>query len=540
MFTLLGGERKKKWDTLEHNGPMFPPEYKPHNLPIIYNEEKIYLQPIAEEIAYIYAKLIGNEVLENRTFQKNFWNDWKKLLKEDSPIKNLDDCDFSEIYEYYQKQKEIKKNLTSEEKNEIKEKIKKMEEKYQYCYIDGKKVKVGNFKIEPPGIFMGRGNNPKLGKIKPRILPEDVTINIGKDAAVPLAPNNGKWNEIVHDNTSIWLSSWKDIITGKTKYVYTSHESDFKSKSDEKKFNRASDLKKIIKKVHLNNNKNIESNDEKIRQLATALYLIDKLALRVGSQKTKKSTADTVGVTSLRNEHIKLLENNYVKLDFLGKDSIRYCNKVKVTPEVYKNLSDFMKDKNRKDHIFDKISSQSLNEYLKSFMNKLTSKVFRTYNASETFQKSLLKIESEKIEKLNESDRINFLLNLINQANAEVAILCNHQKNVSSSFKSQISKMEDRIKKSKSKLKKVKTSKGKTKKERIDKIKKKIQLLQLKKKTKNKMKNVSLGTSKNNYIDPRIIISFMKKYSIPFERIFTPTLLKRFEWAMDIDKDYTF
>ena len=41
--------------------------------------------------------------------------------------------------------------------------------------------------------------------------------------------------------------------------------------------------------MHLNNNKNIESNDEKMRQLATALYLIDKLALRVGSQKTKKA-----------------------------------------------------------------------------------------------------------------------------------------------------------------------------------------------------------------------------------------------------------
>ena len=34
-------------DTLEHNGPMFPSQYKPHNLPIIYNGEKIYLQPIA-------------------------------------------------------------------------------------------------------------------------------------------------------------------------------------------------------------------------------------------------------------------------------------------------------------------------------------------------------------------------------------------------------------------------------------------------------------------------------------------------------------
>ena len=38
------------------------------------------------------------------------------------------------------------------------------------------------------------------------------------------------------------------------------------------------------------------------------------------------------------------------------------------------------------------------------------------------------------------------------------------------------------------------------------------------------MKNVSLGTSKTNYIDPRIIFAFMKKFEIPVEKLFTKTL----------------
>ena len=42
-------------------------------------------------------------------------------------------------------------------------------------------------------------------------------------------------------------------ISGKTKYVFTSNESEFKSQSDERKFDRAKKLKEIIKKVHLNN-----------------------------------------------------------------------------------------------------------------------------------------------------------------------------------------------------------------------------------------------------------------------------------------------
>ena len=54
------------------------------------------------------------------------------------------------------------------------------------------------------------------------------------------------------------------------------------------------------------------------------------------------------------------------------------------------------------------------------------------------------------------------------------------------------------------------------------------------------MKNVSLGTSKNNYIDPRIIFAFIKKFEIPPEKLFTQVLIKRFEWASSVDIDYRF
>ena len=52
----------------------------------------------------------------------------------------------------------------------------------------------------------------------------------------------------------------------------------------------------------------------------------------------------------------------------------------------------------------------------------------------------------------------------------------------------------------------------------------------IKKDTKGKMKNVSLGTSKTNYIDPRIIFSFIKKYGIPKKNYLINNYL-RFEWA---------
>lgn len=64
-----------------------------------------------------------------------------------------------------------------------------------------------------------------------------------------------------------------------------------------------------------------------------------KLALRAGNEKEEGETADTVGCCSLRVEHITLHKqldgsDNVVEFDFLGKDSIRYYNKVPVIRKV--------------------------------------------------------------------------------------------------------------------------------------------------------------------------------------------------------------
>lgn len=42
--------------------------------------------------------------------------------------------------------------------------------------LDGHREKIGNFKTEPPGLFRGRGDHPKMGMLKRRVMPEDVTI----------------------------------------------------------------------------------------------------------------------------------------------------------------------------------------------------------------------------------------------------------------------------------------------------------------------------------------------------------------------------
>ena len=99
------------------------------------------------------------------------------------------------------------------------------------------------------------------------------------------------------------------------------------------------------------------------RQRATAMYFIDKLALRAGNEKGDDE-ADTVGCCSLRCEHVTLLPPNKLVFDFLGKDSIRYYNEVQVDDQVYKNIRIFKDNKDDDDELFDRVNVRVRQSFL--------------------------------------------------------------------------------------------------------------------------------------------------------------------------------
>jgi DNA topoisomerase I len=75
------------------------------------------------------------------------------------------------MWEYFEAKKEEKKKLTRDEKAVIKKERDELEATYKTCVLDGRKENVGNFRIEPPGLFRGRGKHPKTGKLKVRPRP---------------------------------------------------------------------------------------------------------------------------------------------------------------------------------------------------------------------------------------------------------------------------------------------------------------------------------------------------------------------------------
>jgi DNA topoisomerase-1 len=482
-------------------------------------------------------------------------------------------------------------------------------------------------------------------------MPEDITINVGTSAAVPECPLPGHaWKRVVHDPTVTWLAYWKENVMQATKYVFLAASSSFKGKSDLSKYEKARKLRKHIDGIRKHYEALLKDEDAFKRQSGTAMWIIDRLALRVGGEKDEDE-ADTVGCCSLRVEHLSFPATppGSITLDFLGKDSMRYFSTIDLTRYadvgalVYKNLRGFWKHKKAGEDIFDELTPSRLNDQLNELMPGLSAKVFRTYNASITLEKELenLSIDVSQQDKIIE----------YNRANREVAILCNHQRTVPKSMIMALEKMTEKEVLMKSQLEDLKGYLAKVKKgeklrtksalaeegakikaptlaaeksieaaylaavnapsasvtsnssssssssssasssssssssssaasasaaaaidihdpqysdarlrhiasqeahmfskqptqqevqKRIDQWVEKLEKLQFDHRTKDDNKAVALGTSKINYMDPRITVSWCKKVELPIEKVFPMTLLAKFPWAMNAPTTFTF
>lgn len=507
-----------KWKTLQHNGILFPPAYESNGIKIKIKGEKVELNLDQEEMVYQWAKKKDTPYAKDPVFQKNFTVDFAKTLPDKFKKITYSDIDFSESYKFVDKEKDRRDMMTKEEKKSLaakrKELREKMKEKYGKAIMDGQEVEVANYMAEPPGIFIGRGDHPLRGKWKRRVIPEDVILNLGKEAKPP----PGKWGQIIHDQDSMWLASWMDDLTQKRKYVWLADTAGLKQERDKAKYEKAVKLAKEVEKIKDRMVKDMKHKDPKIARIATACYLIYRTAMRVGDEKDPDE-ADTVGATTLRKEHIKLT-GKAIEFDFLGKDSVRWQETVPADghdKQFYDNLEKLISNKKPKDEIFDNITSRHVNAYFSSIVKGLTAKVFRTYLASSVVTKYLREHPIAKSKSANEK------LYHAKLANLEAAIMCNHKRTIPKTFEDALEKKREQLKKAKEAVPKTEKQKEKQK-ERIEKMKLQIELSE-------KTRDYNLGTSLRNYIDPRIFKSWTDEVGADWEKLYTAALQKKFLWV---------
>jgi len=548
-----------KWKTLQHNGILFPPAYEAQGIKIKIKGESVNLDLNQEEMVYQWAKKKDTPYVQDKVFQKNFTIDFAKTL--DSRFKKIlyEDIDFSNAYEIVDKEKGLREMMTKEKKKSLATKRKELREKlkakYGIAIMDGKDVEVGNYMAEPPGIFIGRGEHPLRGKWKPRVTAKDVTLNLGKEAKIP----EGNWGKIIHDKDSMWLASWMDFLTQKRKYVWLADTAGLKQDRDKEKYEKAVKLAKEIDKIKERIVKDMKSNDPKISRIATACYLIYRTAMRVGDEKDPDE-ADTVGATTLRKEHIKITPSA-IEFDFLGKDSVRWQEKVVAEghdKQFQENLKKLVENKKPKDEIFDGITSRHVNTYYSSIVKGLTAKVFRTYLATTVVKDYLVKHDNIKNKTATEK------LYHAKLANLEAAMMCNHKRTIPKTFEQALEKKRDTLKKIESeeawgktqetlkkaeaiqaktdvqknaKEKKIKTLNEQIKKQK-QKHKERIEKLELQIDLSERTKDYNIGTSLRNYIDPRVFKAWTEEVGAEWEKLYTSALQKKFLWVKDEDTNW--
>ncbi len=508
------------WKTLRHNGIMFIPPFESRGVLIKIKKESYKIDLQQEEMIYQWAKKKDTKYVQDLIFQKNFVRDFINTLHKKFRSMSYSDIDFTHANYIVDKEKRIRESMTKEEKKNMSLKRKKdreeIKKKYGIAIVDGKEVEIANYMMEPPGIFIGRGKHPLRGKWKPRTTSKSVTLNLDKHAIIP----KGKWNRIMHDNNSMWIASWKDFITKKMKYVWLSDTSKIKQDMEKTKYNKAAQLSLQINKIKKLLATDMKSNNIMNKKISTVCYLIYRTAMRVGDEKDPNET-DTVGATTLRKEHIRLISNK-IEFNFLGKDSVRWKKSILIIDScdklLYNNLNKLIANKKSNEEIFHGISSRHVNAYYSSIVNGLTAKVFRTYIATKIVKK-YLKTYNMK------SDPIYVKLYHAKLANLDAAKMCNHKKTVPKTFEKSLQKKREtleNIRKAEPKTKK-QEERNNIKKEKLEIA---IELL-------TKTKNYNLVTSLRNYIDPRVYKSWADEVSINWEKIYSKSLQKKFLWVRD-------
>ena len=421
-------------EQLSHEGVLVPPRYEGKGLTITVKGNRLKLTSEQEGMALAWARKVGTPYVDDRVFAKNFHRDFSKKL---GICVKPGEVDYSEVLSSLQEERSWKANLSRKKKKELafqrKAKRKANKECYGYAWVDGEKVEVANYAVEPSCIFMGRGKHPLRGRWKEGPREEDVELNLSLDAPRP----PGNWKAILWQHDAMWITRWQDKLTGKMKYVWFSDSSILKQRKDIEKFDKARELRQNLSRVQRHIWESLNAHDIKRRKIATVSFLIDRLKIRVGDEKDPDE-ADTIGASTLRPEHIQFHGDGEVTFDFLGKDSVHHVFRGQLPNSVIRNLEEFAAKAGSS--LFQGVSSKHVSEFLDEVLEGLSAKVFRTNYASEAAEARLQKafVRREDPEYLKK--------HIATVANLEAAKVCNHRRTIPKTWKSSLERRKTRLK----------------------------------------------------------------------------------------------
>ena len=556
-----------KTKTLTHNGVIFQEPFTSKGFNVI-NGEPISL--LAEEMLWKYSPYCFNKYKDNELFIKNVWTDLKPQL----PLK-LQQLNFpKDFMKVITKMQLVSNDLkfeksvyNKEHKKEIEQEKAERKEKYGYCFKNGEKTEISNPCVEGSRWFISRGE--LCGRWVSSVQAEDVEINASED--IPCTVENHHWKKVELRQTD-YIATYKiNIGFGKAfvdKFVWLSANSKDKQEDNEHKYDKALKLSLKIDEIEQTVLKDVTSSDNLKKENALITYIVLTFGIRIGNDLGEDNFRDknVRGASTLCVENIILEENNHIRLNFVGKDSVIYNESLEVNSVVWNVFKEQIKNKKSTDKLYNRATSQTVNTYLKSIYDgEITPKLFRTAKAGLTLAKE---IQSRKWTNLTDKEFKNNLM----ECCLQTSLLLNHHKTVTEEQKEKLANSSDKklenaknnmkktIESTNKKLKKLEQdrkdfesclegnllenkmkeldSKEKELKGKIKSAKKKYEDIQKEVQFKLDSQSINLSTSLNAYSTPKLPISLCKYADKEPTIIYSKAQLKKFEWAEKVSKDY--
>lgn len=553
--------------SLKHNGVLFQKPFESKGFNKI---NGIEISLLAEEMLWKFAPYAFNKYRKNELFIKNVWTDLKPQLPTQLQELNFPK-DFMKVLTKMQlvsNDLKLEKSVYNKNhKTEIEQEKIDSKEKYGYCYLNGKKTELSNYVCEGSRWFISRGE--LCGRWVSSVQAEDVKINAS--ANIPCTVTNHTWKKVELRQTD-YIAKYKiNIGFGKAyvdKFVWLSANSEDKQEDNEHKYDKARKLLLKIDEIEKTVIKDCSDKNKLKRENALITYIVLTFGIRIGNDHGEDNIRDknVRGASTLCVENMDLHEINNIHLEFIGKDSIAFSETMEVNSKVYNEFVKQIKNKKPTDKIYDFATSVTVNEYLKSIYDgEISPKLFRTAKGSGLLAKEM---QSRKWNNLTDKEFKNNLM----ECCLQTSLLLNHHKTVTEEQKEKannsvntklenaklsldktketinkkLKKLSDERKDYKkclsgkileSTLKEV-DEKEKTLKEKLKTAEKKYSDIKKQMEFKISTLDVNLGTAINSYSTPLLTMSLCKYAKKEPKTVYSKAQLKKFEWAMDVDKNY--
>ena len=529
ITSQVGGRRPDgtaRWTSLSHRGVALPPPFedlsRAKGVPVIWKGRAISLKA-SPEAEFFISEFVrrggltripssGNfsaSLFGSKSAAEAFWKDWKVMLPSGCPIASLEELDISNVI----------KSIISTSKQRA-EAEGKATNPYEFARVNGRLQPVAPSSVDRPGIFFGRSDDVKAtlnGRIRRRLVAEDVTINLSENARVPSVPVGcgKKWKEVVHDPEVDWIASWRDPVTEVIKYARLATASESEQIGTREKYDLAKKMNAMTPVLRKRIAAAMGSSDRKRRQLGAILWLVDMLALRIGSgtaESAKKAGAH--GVATLLVKHVEVINRHSIRLSFPGKDCVTYDRTIVGVPsELVHIVTESSRRKDPDEALFESVDSNDAASAIDSVVPGATAKVLRTARASELFGDTLdsMKVSDPQAAKL-----------LLLFAFTRAAILLNHRKAAKKDDKlgggdlAELDRKVDALTKE------------------FEQVERKQDLSRIGKKLREdvvRSANLSLATARGAYLDPRIVFEFGRKNGLTEQESGGATFAKKFPWA---------